>query len=312
MTPIEEYLKKQETFAQVDLDAYSEHVSRMKDKGTDFSYEEMVQHRNKVAANQAKFRSFGESLKTTLVIEAVCHTFQKVGKELDFNEHHLATGAKIIENLIKENGTDVMIDRFRTKNVLLSSYAEAIEHVFNSVMEANKEKCANCNDEDDICFTFDKEYASNFVDSLVGATPTRIANIIGDRVGKAVTSFVDQNTENKLKIEDIYRKAKEKIAKTDDQEIKEEFNGMAKRAVNRINQAPTTFYGSMVREMATSIMKNEDLKKVYATEEGRLNMGKICNDTQVMYTVLETVNTLGVVDVTPEYAKRVIMDIRDN
>lgn len=312
MTPIEEYLKKQETFAQVDLNAYSEHVSRMKDKGSDFSYEEMVQHRDKVNANMAKYRSFGEDLKATLVIEAVCHVFKQVGKDLEFNEHHMAIGGKMIETLIKENGTDVMLDKFRTKNVLLSSYAEAIEHVFSSVMEDNKAKCADRDDEDDICFTFDKEYASNFVDGLVGATPARISTIIGDRVGKAVTAFVDQNTENKLKIEDIYRKAKEKIAKTDDQEIKEEFNMLAKRAVNRVNQTPTSLYGTMVREMATSIIKNDDLKKIYANEEGRLNMAKICNDTQVMYTVLETVNTLGVVDVTPEYVKKVIMDIRDN
>ena len=44
----------------------------------------------------------------------------------------------------------------------------------------------------------------------------------------------------------------------------------------------------------------------YVKEDGKMNIAKIMNDTQVMYTVLETINTAGFYNIDKEYVTSIV------
>jgi hypothetical protein len=68
----------------------------------------------------------------------------------------------------------------------------------------------------------------------------------------------------------------------------------------------------MVESMAASVRKTSVLQEQYMDENSKLNYGRLCNDTRVMYTVLEMANTLGIIDVNESYIKRMIKELKED
>jgi len=312
MEDLKNNLMLNEQFKSVDNDALATHSAHMKNVLQEQELAESRSRKERDKKNIKKIQEFSNVVKMNLIAESLKLSFDKVAESLSFTEKNKSVGHKMIESLVEEEGSENLLERFATKNVYLSSFANSIEQFHTAVLESKKCDCGAEEGEDDICFSFDKDLASGFIDAIEDATPARATKTISDRVEKAVSDFVDDNTENKMQIKTIYDKAKAKIANTTDTAIKEELAGVTRSAIASINMKPTNLYGVMVREMATSIMKNPEMKKVYESEGGRLDMGKIFGDTEVLYTVIETANTLGVIDVDGAYIKKMISDIRHN
>jgi hypothetical protein len=57
--------------------------------------------------------------------------------------------------------------------------------------------------------------------------------------------------------------------------------------------------------MAESVMKNENLKKQF-TEDGKVNINKVVENCEIMYTLLEMVNTTEMIRVNESYIKELI------
>ena len=67
----------------------------------------------------------------------------------------------------------------------------------------------------------------------------------------------------------------------------------------------------MVRQFSESMIKDPKFKEAgYVNESGSLNVGKVLNDTRVMYTVLEMVNTMGLIDVDRDYVVEHVLDMK--
>ena len=57
------------------------------------------------------------------------------------------------------------------------------------------------------------------------------------------------------------------------------------------------------------IMKDKDIRQQYMTEDNHINMERIVNESTVIYTVLEELNSLQMVDVDAKYIKNMINSI---
>ena len=119
-----------------------------------------------------------------------------------------------------------------------------------------------------------------------------------------------ENAENKAAIVDIYTKAN---AATQDPGLSEsvemDLKRLAKNEASKIYDKPTNVLGAIVRSLTESIMKDKDIRQQYMTEDNHINMERIVNESTIIYTVLEELNSLQMVDVDAKYIKNMINSI---
>ena len=266
-----------------------------------------------------KKRKFAKDLTDNLVSEAIAYPYLEVAKMNNFTQEQTDLGKKIIDNFVVETGAENILKNMREGTVVTSLYADIISETTKEVLEACGKKCKDTKTEEyDICYTFDKEYADKFVNSLVKATPTALPNIISTRVSSAVQDFVNKQQDDQNTIKDILNKAKDNITaakekKFSEQTIKEitEQNEIAARhKISLIYRENTNLYGRMVKNFSRQMVTvNEQAMKDagYVKENGKLNIAKVMNDTQVMYTVLETINTAGFYDIDKNYVASIVV-----
>ena len=132
-----------------------------------------------------KKRKFAKDLTDNLVSEAIAYPYLEVAKMNNFTQEQTDLGKKIIDNFVVETGAENILKNMREGTVVTSLYADIISETTKEVLEACGKKCKDTKTEEyDICYTFDKEYADKFVNSLVKATPNALPNIIS-KIGRA-------------------------------------------------------------------------------------------------------------------------------
>ena len=153
---------------------------------------------------------------------------------------------------------------------------------------------------------------------MVKATPTALPNIISTRVSSAVQDFVNKQQDDQNTIKDILNKAKDNITAAKEKkfseqtikEITEQSEIAARHKISLIYRENTNLYGRMVKNFSKQMVTvNEQAMKDagYVKENGKLNIAKVMNDTQVMYTVLETINTAGFYDIDKNYVASIVV-----
>ena len=266
-----------------------------------------------------KKRKFAKDLTDNLVSEAIAYPYLEVAKMNNFTQEQTDLGKKIIDNFVVETGAENILKNMREGTVVTSLYADIISETTKEVLEACGKKCKDTKTEEyDICYTFDKEYADKFVNSLVKATPTALPNIISTRVSSAVQDFVNKQQDDQNTIKDILNKAKDNITAAKEKkfseqtikEITEQSEIAARHKISLIYRENTNLYGRMVKNFSKQMVTvNEQAMKDagYVKENGKLNIAKVMNDTQVMYTVLETINTAGFYDIDKNYVTSIVV-----
>lgn len=266
-----------------------------------------------------KKRKFAKDLTDNLVSEAIAYPYLEVAKMNNFTQEQTDLGKKIIDNFVVETGAENILKNMREGTVVTSLYADIISETTKEVLEACGKKCKDTKTEEyDICYTFDKEYADKFVNSLVKATPNALPNIISTRVSSAVQDFVNKQQDDQNTIKDILNKAKDNITAAKEKkfseqtikEITEQSEIAARHKISLIYRENTNLYGRMVKNFSKQMVTvNEQAMKDagYVKENGKLNIAKVMNDTQVMYTVLETINTAGFYDIDKNYVASIVV-----
>ena len=64
----------------------------------------------------------------------------------------------------------------------------------------------------------------------------------------------------------------------------------------------------MVHSMCENTYKNDAMKQQYLNESGNTDMRRIINDCAVIYTALETMNTLGVHQFDGQYIQKMLKE----
>lgn len=87
----------------------------------------------------------------------------------------------------------------------------------------------------------------------------------------------------------------------------------AKRKEMQImNEGTTNVFGAMTKIFSEAALTIPSLQMSYLNENGRLNMPKILGDVRTIYTFLETLNTIGVIDATPKYIDQTLKELRES
>ena len=260
--------------------------------------------RNKEKETAVKYTSFIEETRKSLLFECIYRLFDACTDNLGSDTTRRdSIKTNIVTNFINENGSENLINSFRTKSELLSEFYQLIDKYSKIIVE-------KANKEDEDTFRIEDPTKDNFYEDLDAVNADEAIFTIRNRVMMAMDEFKDQNTEDKLQIKSILQDANERIKAAQTDELREAYSIAAKRKKDEIiYNRRRGIFETMVYNVSKSSINNDDMKDLYINESGSLNMESIVEDTKLLYTFLEVVNTTKMVKVDEAYISNCVANI---
>ena len=268
--------------------------------------EEILIQRGKRSTGLSRFNSFSESVTHALLSECIYNVFSKAMRpELLQESGVTAMMRAMVGDFIKEDASDI-IYKMRTKSATLSEMYNLITDTKKKILEAD-----GFDRYDPSTYRIDKRTRDDFFDRLDDMDTQSITDAIRDRVTHAVEDFMLSNSKDHERIMTALQMTKDKLEEVKDQpkEVQESYEQYSKRVISKIRNRKKGVFESMVTAMCESVMKDDQLKEEF-TEGAKLNIPKIVDRIETMYTFIETVNTMQLYPVDEEYMQNLIESLR--
>lgn len=287
-------------------------------------YDTYYAKKDKAVVDKDILNNFSEQVRTDLLTKCLYDgMLKKVLKEQYANKHEKALAKNLVKNFIKEHGTINLINSFKNKSVYLNEWYEDIVAYHDAIMEQATAVAVSIGIPEKNIFEIEDKTIKDFIIDTKDTIPHDITKIITNRVEDAVSDFVDSNKKQKEELRKVYEKAKQKLDTIDDMDntinsndpLMQDFNGdpnteldpkynVQQEAVRMIRSKQRSFreqaknvFSVMTDNTLEVIHRNQIIKEAYTTGlNNRIDFQKLVNDTKVMYSFMECVNTLGIVD----------------
>ena len=287
-------------------------------------YDTYYTKKDKAVVDKDILNNFSEQVRTDLLTKCLYDgMLKKVLKEQYANKHEKALAKNLVKNFIKEHGTINLINSFKNKSVYLNEWYEDIVAYHDAIMEQATAVAVSVGIPEKNIFEIEDKTIKDFIIDTKDTIPHDITKIITNRVEDAVSDFVDSNKKQKEELRKVYEKAKQKLDTIDNMDdtinsndpLMQDFNGdpnteldpkynVQQEAVRMIRSKQRSFreqaknvFSVMTDNTLEVIHRNQIIKEAYTTGlNNRIDFQKLVNDTKVMYSFMECVNTLGIVD----------------
>ena len=287
-------------------------------------YDTYYAKKDKAVVDKDILNNFSEQVRTDLLTKCLYDgMLKKVLKEQYANKHEKALAKNLVKNFIKEHGTINLINSFKNKSVYLNEWYEDIVAYHDAIMEQATAVAVSIGIPEKNIFEIEDKTIKDFIIDTKDTIPHDITKIITNRVEDAVSDFVDSNKKQKEELRKVYEKAKQKLDTIDNIDdiinsndpLMQDFNGdpnteldpkynVQQEAVRMIRSKQRSFreqaknvFSIMTDNTLEVIHRNQIIKEAYTTGlNNRIDFQKLVNDTKVMYSFMECVNTLGIVD----------------
>lgn len=253
-----------------------------------------------------RFNTFSESLTHALLGECVYHVFAKsIRQELLEQENITGMMRAMVGDFIKEDSSDIMY-AMRTKTATLSEMYNLIQNTKKKILEGSM-----FDKNDPTTYRIDQEVKDEFFERLDYMDTESICSAIRDRVAGAVDEFMESNKKDHDRIIGAIELTKEKLEEKKDEpeEIKESYQQISKQYIGKVRNRKKGVFESMVMAMSESVMKDDQLREEFA-EGAKLNIPKIIDRIETMYTFIECVNTMQLYPVDEAYMQNIIEGLR--
>lgn len=272
---------------------------RERDRYIRESIQNIVDTNNKIISRSERLIKIKESFLSECILK-----LYRESLNFPMNNTDKIISKNLVNKFILENGAGNLINDFVHKHFILSEFSRICDKYYDKVLmeskcpkKPNNEEC--CNLENDL---ISKDTIDNFYKELEDIDVADAAKMIRDRVSDSVSEFIDTNAANKLEYEDIIKQAQDKAAAVNgDDALAESYLNIGKRKVRELkNSRMNNIFGYMVEALTKSVFKDENLKMRYINE-GAVDMDGIVNSAQLIYTMLEMVNTMNMTNINAEY-----------
>lgn len=252
-----------------------------------------------------RYNSYSESIRTTLVTEALYNLFKESAPEsISSNPSDRSIMRAIVNEYVNDTGYTEILNRMKTASIPMSEMHNIIVNNTKAILEeADKDNPDT--------FVVTPEMKDNFFDQLNHSDSEDINNAIKERVSDAMEDFVTANTKDHDDIQNALNKAQEEVGETpdDEEELKEYYIYKAKREAAEIRNAPKGILHSMISSMCEGVIRNQDQNREFINE-GHLDMNKITNRVSLMYNFLEMLNTTKLEKIDSAYLENVIEGLK--
>lgn len=260
--------------------------------------------------SKREYSEFISNARDYFLVEAMNMILQESLSE-DTTKENRDYGKALVEGFVKENGSIKLLSTFGNKSLLLAGIADLVKESHTKVLHS-------CKVGESKTFKISKTIEDNFFDRLVGLNDNKITEKINERVCNSIEDFVQSNVNDKLDLEELAEKTKEKInnikaRNTEErQKIEESYTMQYNREVQKIKQRvnrKVSVYEQIMDSMTRSIVGNETIRESFLLESRQLDTGKIMGKVTTMYTFLEMLNTTKIVNVNESYIESVLKNI---
>ena len=269
--------------------------------------EHILEQRYAQDQRQRSLNAFTFESRDFLLSESLSYIMNKCFPST-IDESLLMRGRAVVESFVAEEGSMSLLNQFKTKTLFLSELANIIESTHKKVLHSCEGK--------DAPFKITNSDMKAFHNRIDTMNTDTITKEIVSRVTKAEEEFMKANLKDKETLEELAEKTKQNIdnvkAKDSDteNEIKQECSALYRRQVDNIMNRKKSILESMVLRMSKAVVTEESVLPQFTQENGKLDMQKIIDVSEVMYTFLEMVNTLKIKNVTTDYIHETLMSIK--
>ena len=310
-----------------------------KDLTDDFDfYKKYTKAQDKTKLDKDLVDQFSESVNSRLLECCLYQGMLKpVLKEQFCNSHERKLGKTLVRNFIKEHGAFNLIQSLKDKSCYLNEWYDAIKGYNTAMMNEAKEIAQEGIPEAEL-FDIEDDTIKKFVFDTKSIIPKDITKMITSRVEDAVNDFIDQNKKQKEEIKKVYEKAKEKVASLKDtidpndpsfqdfngdpnteldpkygDQVQEQAMAMVRGKQRAFREEATSVFSILSKNTLEAIHRNQAIKESYSVGmTGRLDFQKAINDTKVMYSFLECLNTLNIMDLNESTLSKLLTDMKNS
>lgn len=301
-------------------------------------YKKYTKAQDKAKLDKDLVDQFSESVNSRLLECCLYQGMLKpVLKEQFCNSHERKLGKTLVRNFIKEHGAFNLIQSLKDKSCYLNEWYEAIKGYHTAMMNEAKEIAQEGIPEAEL-FDIEDDTIKKFVLDTKSIIPKDITKMITSRVEDAVNDFIDQNKKQKEEIKKVYEKAKEKVASLKDtidpndpsfqdfngdpnteldpkygDQVQEQAMAMVRGKQRAFREEATSVFSILSKNTLEAIHRNQAIKESYSVGmTGRLDFQKAINDTKVMYSFLECLNTLNIMDLNESTLSKLLTDMKNS
>lgn len=301
-------------------------------------YKKYTKAQDKAKLDKDLVDQFSESVNSRLLECCLYQGMLKpVLKEQFCNSHERKLGKTLVRNFIKEHGAFNLIQSLKDKSCYLNEWYEAIKGYHTAMMNEAKEIAQEGIPEAEL-FDIEDDTIKKFVFDTKSIIPKDITKMITSRVEDAVNDFIDQNKKQKEEIKKVYEKAKEKVASLKDtidpndpsfqdfngdpnteldpkygDQVQEQAMAMVRGKQRAFREEATSVFSILSKNTLEAIHRNQAIKESYSVGiTGRLDFQKAINDTKVMYSFLECLNTLNIMDLNESTLSKLLTDMKNS
>lgn len=257
------------------------------------------------------FYKYKDNVKKMLVTEALTGIFKETFVNSTVREEALCES--LMNQYIQDTGVTNILKKMKYSNNLI------LREIYEAVEEKNEEITKDATADDPSTQIIDKDNVKDFWKEIDDTEEVEDAtNIIRLRIANAEEDFINRNQQDKANIDTILKDTASRIqtAKSGNdneyaEDVEESETRLAKDRIYQIqHESKRNVFDRMVRSLSEVAIKNEDIKKEFVQENGRLDMDKIVESVRCMYGLLEMVSTLGLENVDEKYIEDTIKSIR--
>lgn len=301
-------------------------------------YKKYTKAQDKTKLDKDLVDQFSESVNSRLLECCLYQGMLKpVLKEQFCNSHERKLGKTLVRNFIKEHGAFNLIQSLKDKSCYLNEWYDAIKGYHTAMMNEAKEIAQEGIPEAEL-FDIEDDTIKKFVFDTKSIIPKDITKMITSRVEDAVNDFIDQNKKQKEEIKKVYEKAKEKVASLKDtidpndpsfqdfngdpnteldpkygDQVQEQAMAMVRGKQRAFREEATSVFSILSKNTLEAIHRNQAIKESYSVGiTGRLDFQKAINDTKVMYSFLECLNTLNIMDLNESTLSKLLTDMKNS
>ena len=254
------------------------------------------------------FYKFKKDVSEAFVTEAlVCLVNSCIDSITLSEDYNKKLSRQLVSNFVHEEGAGKLLNKMKGTSYMMSEIAYICNESINAVMEK-----ADPNDKDSL--KIDNKTKDEFYKKLDKVDADHAIETIRERVKTSTEDFIDSNTKDKMKIKDTLEKTKKKVEKAKEdkksEEVQECYVNTGKRQITDIRSSKIkNVYEAMVYALSEAALKNESAKKIFVENAG-LNMDRITEHCEILYTFLTTLDSCKLINVDEQYIETMLKDMK--